>query len=140
MTQSGSFKPCIDAVNYYKNGVPTGDFYPDYIVINHGINDYSGTAEAFITAYTAVIERLRVKYPGVPIFIVYPFMTNSANNKFVTGMETLANRYSNVYFVPTLGWNGATTDGTHLSVAGAKSNAEKLSKAIIQILGKSFFV
>ena len=140
MTQAGSFKPCINAINYYKNGVPTGDFYPDYIVINHGINDYNGTAEDFITAYTVVIERLRIKYSGVPIFMVYPFMTNSANNKFVIGMETLANSYSNVYFVPTLGWNGATTDGTHLSTIGARANGEKLAKAIQSILGKSFFM
>ena len=140
ITKTGSFRPCIDAINYYKDGVSTDVYYPDYIVINHGVNDYATVSSAdFCAAYKTVIDRLRIKYPGVYIFMVYPFMA-STNTKYVDGMTALADLYDNVYFINTLGWNGETTDGTHLSANGAKNNGEKLASEIIKVLGKSFFI
>lgn len=132
-----SFHKCLDAIDFYCEGVPVDDsIVPDFICINHGIND-SVTTEVYIAEYNKVIKRLRIKYGSVPIFCVVAF---TAAQKFSAAISAMCSEYSNTYFVSTAGWNGATTDGTHLSAAGAQHDGELLANAIINVIGKSAFI
>ena len=143
MVTNGSFHKCIDAVDYNISGVPVNEMQPDIILIEHGTNDYSriitpgsGITEAdYIAAYKDVIERLNVKYPGTPIMCMVPFNQNLAN-----AVANAAADYSNAFLVATAGINPATTDGTHLSAAGAVTAAEALTEKLIGIMGKAFFI
>ena len=137
ITVDGSFHKCIDAVDYDYNGQETGIVYPDFIVINHGMNDGLATGTEFLAGYKEVIERLRIKYGSVPIFCVSAMRESQP---FWNRVEEAAKDYSNTYFISTAGWNGDTTDGIHLSRTGAKNNGKKLADKIIEILGKNFFI
>lgn len=137
LLNNGSFHPCIDAVDYDYNGVPAEYVKADFVVVNHGINDYSQTADAFGTAYETLIAAIKRKFPDVPIFMVRGFSDNLS--KFAGTMQSIANANNKVYYIDTNGWSGATTDGTHLSPAGAQNNGEKLADKIIEVLGKAFF-
>lgn len=137
LLSNGSFHPCIDAVDYDYNNIPAEYVKADFIVINHGINDYSQTATAFGTAYETLIAAIKRKFPDVPVFMVRGFSDNLS--KFADTMQSIANANNKVYYIETNGWSGATTDGTHLSPAGAQNNGERLAEEILKVLGKGFF-
>lgn len=136
---SGSFRYCSRAIDYYYNNHPVGNFVPDFIVINHGVNDYQNgkTASEYIAEYNNIIGKLRVKYSAVPIFCIVPF---KAVQPYATEMKAMCDNYSNTYFVDSYAWNGDTVDGTHLSVAGAENNGKLLAKVIKEVLGTSYFI
>ena len=136
---SGSFHNLASAIDYYYNGKDTPVTYPDFIVINHGINDYFShvTPDDYAREFKKDIDRLRVKYTNTPIIIVSPFREPVY---FRSVMIPLIEQYSNCYYIDSSGWNGVTVDGTHLSDEGAKNNGQKLANEILKILGKAFFV
>jgi lysophospholipase L1-like esterase len=135
---SGSFHPCADAVDYVYSGTDAPTFDPDFIVINHGLNDYnaSKTASDYIAEYENVIGKLRAKYSAVPIFCVVGFW---AVQPYGQQMIDMCGNYSNTYFIDSYAWKGDTVDGTHLSASGAENNGKLLAKAILKVLGKSYF-
>ncbi len=136
MVNDGSFRPCIDAIDYFNVSTKTPTTYPDFIVINHGINDSAATDQQYADAYVEVINRLRIKYTSTPIFCVVPFKAAQPHS---ADIETICNAYSNTYFVSSANWNGNTTDGTHLSASGAEHNGNLLAQEILKVLGKDFF-
>ena len=136
MINAGSFGPCIDAIDYFNASTKTPTTYPDFIVINHGINDSAATDQQYTDAYVEVINRLRIKYSSTPIFCVVPFRAAQPRS---ADIEAICNAYSNTYFVSSANWNGNTTDGTHLSPSGAEHNGNLLAKEILKVLGKDFF-
>jgi lysophospholipase L1-like esterase len=133
---NGSFKPCIDAIDWFNKDdfVPTN--YPDIIVINHGTNDQGKTDAAFEEGYIQVLDRMRIKYPGVSIICTTPFNFGNKN----TVIKSVAERTKGCYFIDTHLYGGETVDGAHLSANGAKVNGEKLARDIINIFGKEYFI
>jgi lysophospholipase L1-like esterase len=138
---NSSFHKPIEAIDYNMNAVPVNDQSPDIIVIEHGYNDGSlvssgsYTEAQFTTAYTQLINRITVKYPGVPIVCLIPFKQSLAN-----AIRSCAKAKSHCYVVETGDW-GVTfgEDGTHPNVEGSDIAASKLSKALVDIFSKAYF-
>lgn len=140
VTKSGSGKvpKCLTVIDNMTAQREEQYIEPDLIVINHGTNDPKSTDEDssnFINEYNQVLERLRIKYPGVPIFAVIPFRQFHADDirACVSGKEW-------VYLIETQGWNVPYTDGVHPNVEGGKIAGEKLSLEILKVLGKDYFI
>ena len=111
---------------------------PDVIVINHGHNDRGYTEEeiaTFKSEYSAVLDRLREKFPNTPIITVPAY----SGSKFAPQIKEIIAGRENVYFVDNTGWEYTTTDGTHPDAEGAKAISKKLAPAIKLILGQDFF-
>ena len=100
---------------------------PAAIVVNHGHNDPTSDSAAFTEAYTAVLNRLREKYPNTPIFAVSPFAgMHNADIKAV--VEALGD--NNVFFVDKPSFSYTTSDGAHPDKSGAKVLGAYLAKEI----------
>lgn len=148
---NGNVPKCSTVIdNLYKD---TAMVYPDIseigaIVINHGTNDGSGSAdrgfvstEDFILQYEGVLKQLSDKFPNVPILAVAPFGGSNAANintavtNFKTNNPTLA---GNVHYID-VGRNaqGAfeLTDALHPTSKGGKDLGTRLANAIEQTLG-----
>lgn len=137
-----SFHHCLDAINYYYNGVPTGTDYPDVIVMAHGYNDYTlitngtKTSTDFENAYNAVLDRLKIKYPGVPIVCLVPFGAQSLE----TYMKDCIASRNYCYLVESKGWSITTSDGVHPNTSGAITLGTNLATQLINTFGKQFFM
>ena len=107
-------------------------YEPDVIVVNIGTNDFDAATDVFKSQYTAVINRLLIKYSGTPLFIMVPF--NGAKKSEITD---ITNNKKGVYMVDTTGWDISTTDGLHPDVAGSIKAGTKLSDYIISTLGRN---
>ena len=136
-TPQYSFKGGRWAIDYNYYEVPVNDMSPDVILIEYGHNDAGSTAAVFKTNYKAIIDRLGVKYPGVPIFCLVPFKQGRASD-----IEECVNDRLNCYLIDTssYGQSLSTTDGTHLSVIGAEEASVHISSYIISVLSKEFFI
>ena len=110
-------------------------YEPDIIVVNIGTNDFDADTDVFKSQYTAVINRLLIKYSGTPLFIMVPF--NGAKKSEITD---ITNNKKGVYMVDTTGWDISTTDGLHPDVAGSIKAGTKLSDYIISTLGRNYFI
>ncbi|AFE87549.1 neck passage structure protein [Lactococcus phage ASCC406] len=110
-------------------------YEPDVIVVNMGTNDIDAATDVFKSQYTAVINRLLIKYSGTPLFIMVPF--NGARKSEITD---ITNNKKGVYMVDTTGWDISTTDGLHPDVAGSIKAGTKLSDYIISTLGRNYFI
>ena len=110
-------------------------YEPDIIVVNIGTNDFDAATDVFKSQYTAVINRLLIKYSGTPLFIMVPF--NGAKKSEITD---ITNNKKGVYMVDTTGWDISTTDGLHPDVAGSIKAGTKLSDYIISTLGRNYFI
>ncbi|ACU46880.1 putative neck passage structure protein [Lactococcus phage CB14a] len=110
-------------------------YEPDIIVVNIGTNDIDAATDVFKSQYTAVINRLLIKYSGTPLFIMVPF--NGARKSEITD---ITNNKKGVYMVDTNGWDISTTDGLHPDVAGSIIAGTKLSDYMISTLGKNYFI
>ena len=136
-----SFHKAIEAIDYNMDGVPVNLLEPDVILIEHGYNDAgvislgSKTVEDFIESYSALIERLSVKYSGVPILCMIPFKQSLAQY-----IRQIAENYSWCYVIETATYTVETSDSAHPSAIGAAHAAESLSADIMQLLGKDFFL
>lgn len=132
---SGGVPECLTVIDNMTNSRETPYFEPDAIVINHGTNDGGASSETFKNEYNRVLDRLTIKYPGVPIFAAPPF--NQSHSADI--IECVANR-SNCYLIDTAGWGVTYTDGIHPDANGARIAGEKLADAIVEILGKAYFI
>ena len=110
-------------------------YEPDIIVVNIGTNDFDAATDVFKSQYTAVINRLLIKYSGTPLFIMVPF--NGTRKSEITD---ITNNKKGVYMVDTTGWDISTTDGLHPDVAGSIKAGTKLSDYIISTLGRNYFI
>ena len=110
-------------------------YEPDIVVVNIGTNDTDAATDVFKSQYTAVINRLLIKYSGTPLFIMVPF--NGARKSEITD---ITNNKKGVYMVDTTGWDISTTDGLHPDVAGSIKAGTKLSDYIISTLGRNYFI
>ena len=110
-------------------------YEPDVIVVNIGTNDFDAATDVFKSQYTAVINRLLIKYSGTPLFIMVPF--NGTRKSEITD---ITNNKKGVYMVDTTGWDISTTDGLHPDVAGSIKAGTKLSDYIISTLGRNYFI
>ena len=125
---SGGVPKCLDVIDSLYNGMPLSETpAPAAIVINHGHNDPTSDSAAFTEAYTAVLNRLREKYPNTPIFAVSPFAgMHNADIKAV--VEALGD--NNVFFVDKPSFSYTTSDGAHPDKNGAKALGTYLAKEI----------
>ncbi len=110
-------------------------YEPDIIVVNIGTNDFDAATDVFKSQYTAVINRLLIKYSGTPLFIMVPF--NGTRKSEITD---ITNNKKGVYMVDTTGWDISTTDGLHPDAAGSIKAGTKLSDYIISTLGRNYFI
>ena len=110
-------------------------YEPDIIVVNIGTNDFDAATDVFKSQYTAVINRLLIKYSGTPLFIMVPF--SGARKSEITD---ITNNKKGVYMVDTTGWDISTTDGLHPDAAGSIKAGTKLSDYIISTLGRNYFI
>ena len=132
---SGGVPDCLQYIDKMTSLRDAPYFEPDAIVINHGTNDAGSTSAVFQAAYNAVLDRLRIKYAGTPIFTMIPF--NQA--KAADIRSCVANR-SDCYLVETSGWGVTYTDGTHPDIAGGITAGLKLADAITTVLGEGYFI
>lgn len=125
---SGGVPKCLDVIDTLYNGMPLSETpAPAAIVINHGHNDPTSDSAAFTEAYTAVLKRLREKYPNTPIFAVSPFAgMHNADIKAV--VEDLGD--SNIFFIAKPSFSYTTSDGAHPDKNGAKALGTYLAKEI----------
>ena len=133
---TGSFSTMQNAIDYLSDGRPADDdITPDVIVINHGTNDGGVNRKTFEEALTVTLNRLREKYPNIPIVYLIPFNQAHARiiSSVVEGME-------NAYVVETRGWEITYTDGVHPDAAGAKAAGERLAEELKKIFGEDFFL
>ncbi len=131
---SGGIPKCLTVIDQVIDGIPNDAPEPDMIVINHGHNDLSnGTLipEVFGEEYTAVLTRLREKYPNAKIFAVVPYVQRYPDviEECVSAMND-----SNIFFIPTAGWKYSTSDSAHPDAAGARALGLKLAEAITKTL------
>lgn len=135
-----SFHRPIEAIDYNMYNVLVNEQDPDIIVIEHGYNDgalvgSNGVSEAdFETAYSRLIQRITVKYPGVPIMCMIPFKQTLA-----ASIRACAANYSHCYVIETSTWDLTYTDNSHLDVNGAATAASNLSQSIATIMGNMYF-
>lgn len=132
---SGGVPKCITYIDNMTSSRETPYIEPDFIVVNHGRNDGSADSATFKTEYNAVLNRLKIKYSGVPIFAMIPFAQTHAQDI----RDCISDKYF-CYIIETNNWTVTFSDGIHLDVAGGIAAGELLSKAILDVLGKSFFV
>ncbi|MGZ0934797.1 SGNH/GDSL hydrolase family protein [Streptococcus thermophilus] len=108
---------------------------PDFIVINHGTNDSAADSATFKANYNLALERLKIKYSGVPIFTMIPF-----NQQHAQDIRDCVADKSYCYLVETSSWNVTFTDGVHPDINGGIVAGTKLAEHIEATLGKSFFM
>ena len=108
---------------------------PDFIVINHGTNDGDADSATFKANYNSALEKLRIKYSGVPIFTMIPF-----NQRHAQDIRDCVADKSYCYLVETSNWNVTFTDGGHPDINGGIVAGTKLAEKIEATLGKSFFM
>lgn len=134
---TGSFKKTITSIDYMMDGVPSEGLKPDIVLIESGLNDYYNGVlpQAFLPEYTELIERIRVKYAGVPIVCLVPL-----KQAYQGTILQVVNTFSNCYIIDTANWGITTTDGTHPDATGHTKMAQLISAELIKIFGKEFFL
>lgn len=124
---------------YFKTGLDTST--PDWdfsryqasdVVINLGTNDrgHGVSGSQFQTAYVALMQRIRAKYPNATIYAMETFNKSYVNETkaAVAARNTMGD--SKVRYINTEGWiNPATdtADGTHPNDGGHQKIAARLA-------------
>lgn len=107
------------------NDIEVDYLKPYFIAINEGTNDQSATDDAFKTAYRECIEKIRIKYPQVPIFCMIPFGQYKAS-----AIREVCNDFSSCVIVETSDWNVTLSDQYHPNLDGGIVAGEKLAEVI----------
>ncbi|NGT96493.1 BppU family phage baseplate upper protein [Clostridium perfringens] len=131
---NGGVPKCLSVIDNMTYMKKAPYFEPDLIVINHGTNDSGANSTIFKTEYNKVLDRLKIKYSGVPIFAVIPF-----NQRHAQDIRDCVTDRKYCYLIETSGWKITYTDSIHPNIKGGKIAGEKLANEIIKILGKNFF-
>lgn len=139
---NASFHKAIEAIDYFYNGVKSNIPDVDFIVMAHGYNDNTlinngtYTLQQYKDAYNGVMDRLKVKYSGRPIFCVVPFGAQAIKPYI---QECIANR-PYCYLIETNGISVSTTDGVHPNSAGSIVLGNHIADSIKTKLGTSYFI
>jgi hypothetical protein len=131
---SGGVPKCITFLDYVKSGVKETADIPDFVVINMGTNEPTVDSATFIPAYQTLLQRIQIKYPGIPIFCMRPF-----NGTHGADVQTAITSFKNCFFVDTTGWGVTYSDGIHPNESGALTAANKLSSIIKNTIGSTIF-
>lgn len=131
---SGGVPKVLQYIDNMTAARPTPYFEPDLIVINHGTNDSGADSATFKSAYNAVLDRLKLKYAGVPIFTMIPF-----NQAHAQDIRDCVSGRTYCYLVETNGWGVTYTDGVHPDVNGGITAGGKLATQIQSVMGTSYF-
>ena len=134
-TVSGSFAPCLTAVDFFSASRPCPDEpAPDVILLEHGQNDGGGCE---VTRRCGeVLDRLAEKYPSARLFILIPFTQIRAAE-----IRAACEGRENVTVIETNnGWFVSTTDGVHPTAKGAYRAGTRLARKLIDRLGEDFFL
>jgi lysophospholipase L1-like esterase len=138
---NSSFHRPIEAVDFNLNGVPVNEQHPDIICIEHGYNDGTlvsngtYTSDEFKAGYNALLDRIKTKYPGVPIICIIPFKQSMSAE-----IVECTHGRDCCYVIETTDWSITYTDNAHPNENGASVAAEKLSKEIVALFGKQYFM
>lgn len=108
-------------------------FQPDYIVINLGTNDPTGSS-AFQPAYTSFLTLLRQAYPDAMLFAMEPFIGKFSAEIQATVAARNAAGDDMVTYIDTTGWATETTDGLHPTMAENTAAAQLLANYIADYL------
>jgi lysophospholipase L1-like esterase len=118
---------------------------PDAVIVNLGTNDFSSLpfpeVEIFVEAYVDLLQRIRLRYPQVPIFaLAGPLMLGPAPYAIRTSAERMRlDGDDNVHFVlieDTLDESeGDFGCDWHPNVQGHKKIAKQLVLAMADVLG-----
>ena len=101
----------------------TGIYAPDYIVLNLGTNDVSGSS-SFTDDYTAFLKKLKSTYPGAKLFVMTPF---NGNMKAGVRFAAEAAADPDVILIDTGAWNiKGGADGLHPDPDAHETAAELL--------------
>lgn len=139
---NASFHKAIEAIDFFYNAVPSDNPNVDFIVMAHGFNDNTlinngtYTVDQFKTAYNEVLDRLKVKFSGVPIICVVPFGAQALQPH----IESCIAGRSYCYLVESAGWSITTTDGVHPDVSGSITLGQNIATEIETIFGKRYFM
>lgn len=139
---NASFHKAIEAIDYFYNGVKSNTPDVDFIVMAHGYNDNTlinngtYTVQQYKDAYNGVMDRLKVKYAGRPIFCVVPFGAQAIKPYI---QECIVNR-PYCYLIETDGISVSTTDGVHPNSAGSIVLGNHIADSIKSKLGTSYFI
>lgn len=137
---NSSFHKPIEAIDYNMDGVEVNEQNPDIVVVEHGYNDgtlVTGGAYSeadFADGYNKLLNRITVKYPGVPIVCMIPFKQSLAAK-----IRECASTRSHCYVVETKGWDVTYSDAAHPDANGATVAASNLAKSIAGIFGNGYF-
>lgn len=121
--------PCVgESYKYYSNGYPIESFNADYIVINHGTNDWRAEKEVFEEKYYDFLELVREKNPLSKIIALTPFSGSRAKE-----IKTVTERFNTekndrVFYIDSTGW--ISPEPIHPTREGHKTVSEKLSEII----------
>ncbi|MGN1346698.1 MAG: SGNH/GDSL hydrolase family protein [Eubacteriales bacterium] len=69
----GAVPKAADAYPYCWDGAPVTYGHPDFVLINHGANDRSASAETYIKEYRALLELVRNTHPDTKIIVLTAF-------------------------------------------------------------------
>ena len=110
---------------------------PNIISVFLGTNDYldkpadeeAGNIEKFKVHYAAFIEKLRAKFPGVPILILQALSDKYCRVRGIdAAFELMKEKVDNVYLVDSNNWGiEISEDGTHPTQAGYDDFGAKLA-------------
>jgi len=132
---SGGVPKAVDVIDWTISGIQENAQEPDFIVINHGTNDSGTPAATYKAALVEFINRIKIKYPAIPIFVMQPFL-----GYYGTSIVDVISAYNNnVFFVDTTGWGVTYSDSAHPNTLGGITAGTKLSEIIKEKLGGKFF-
>ena len=135
VTNVGSGNKFGVVIDNMTSNIKTPYSEPDFIVINHGTNDSGATDLDYENGLASALNRLTIKYSGVPIFVMIPFRQTKAES-----IRKVTKNRSNCCVVETIGWGVTYTDGTHPDYNGGQIAGAKLADEITKVLGKSYFI
>ncbi len=124
--------PSTVAYPYCFDGAPVTYSHPDYILINHGANDRSATAETYIAEYRSLLELIHATHKDSVIIVLAAFCGAYPNELKELVEEFNRTNNDNVYFIDSSTWGEGHQ--LHPLRHGHKEIAEKLIKALENII------
>jgi hypothetical protein len=115
-------------------------YTPNLVVINLGQNDQCGSepGDTMQKSYVSFLQKVRSKYPNVPIVALRPFSGAFAKEINAAVDEVVAGGDTHCTFIDTTGWliPSDFVDGIHPHYNGALIAGHKLASALSPILNR----
>lgn len=128
----GGVPKAADAYPYCFGGAPVTYSHPDYILVNHGANDYNKTAEEYTREYRALLELIRSTHPDSVIIVLSAFC-----GVFPAELKELVEIFNkekndNIHFIDASAWGKGYP--LHPPRIGHREIADKLIKELQNII------